>query len=148
MKRRTLLRRTMIGRTMHLRTLPGGPMLRRPMLATVVFLLACAVTNAVSQAGAASPAIAPVNPDVSPEARALLKYLYSISGHYTLSGQHNYPYHIARWTDRAYDLTGKYPAVFGQDFGFQGDDDKDSTEARPFLIEEIKHSTGTARCPR
>jgi mannan endo-1,4-beta-mannosidase len=55
-----------------------------------------------------------------------------------LTGQHNYPLTIARWTDRAYDLTGKYPAVYGQDFGFQGGEDKDSTLARPALIEEAK----------
>jgi len=79
---------------------------------------------------------APVNPAASPEARALLNYLYSISGHYILTGQHNYPNTIANWTDRAYDLTGKYPAVFGQDFGFQGGADKDSTLARPALVEE------------
>ncbi len=58
----------------------------------------------------------PVNPQASPEARALLT--------------------IANWTDRAYDLTGKYPADFGQDFGFQGGADKDSTLARPALVEE------------
>lgn len=81
---------------------------------------------------------APVNPNASPEARALLGYLYSISGRYTLAGQHNYPNHIARWTDRAYDLTGKYPALFGQDFGFEGGADKDSTLARPALVEEAK----------
>ena len=79
---------------------------------------------------------APVNPHASPEARALLNFLYSISGHYTLAGQHNYPNTIAQWTDRAYDFTGKYPAVFGQDFGFQGGDDKDSTRARPAVVEE------------
>lgn len=79
---------------------------------------------------------APVNPHASPEARALLGYLYSISGHYILTGQHNYPNTIANWTDRAYDLTGKYPAVFGQDFGFQGGADKDSTLARPALVAE------------
>ena len=78
----------------------------------------------------------PVNPHASPEARALLGYLYSISGHYILTGQHNYPNTIANWTDRAYDFTGKYPAVFGQDFGFQGGADKDSTLARPALVEE------------
>jgi mannan endo-1,4-beta-mannosidase len=78
----------------------------------------------------------PVNPHASPEARALLAYLYSISGHYVLTGQHNYPNTIANWTDRAYDLTGKYPAVYGQDFGFQGGADKDSTLARPALVEE------------
>jgi mannan endo-1,4-beta-mannosidase len=81
---------------------------------------------------------APVNPNASPEARALLKYIYSISGKYTLTGQHNYPNHIARWTDRTYDLTGKYPAVYGQDFGFQGEEDKDTVLARPALIEEAK----------
>lgn len=78
----------------------------------------------------------PVNPHASPEARALLEYLYSISGHYTLTGQHNYPNTIANWTNRAYDFTGKYPAVYGQDFGFQGGDDKDSTLARPALVGE------------
>jgi mannan endo-1,4-beta-mannosidase len=78
----------------------------------------------------------PVNPHVSPEARALLTYLYSISGHYILTGQHNYPNTIANWTDRAYDFTGKYPAVYGQDFGFQGGADKDSTLARPALVAE------------
>jgi len=105
--------------------------------AVIVLFLVCAVTAAIAQTNASSPAIAPVNPNASPEARALLKYLYSISGRYTLSGQHNYPNTIARWTDRTYDLTGKYPAVFGQDFGFQGGDDKDSVEARPALIEEV-----------
>jgi mannan endo-1,4-beta-mannosidase len=80
----------------------------------------------------------PVNPHASPEARALLKYLYSISGHYTLAGQHNYPNTSARWTDRAYDLTGKYPALFGQDFGFEAGADKDSILARPELVEEAE----------
>jgi mannan endo-1,4-beta-mannosidase len=84
------------------------------------------------------PGAGPVNPHASPGARALLKYFYSISGKYTLAGQHNYPYHIARWTDRVYDLTGKYPALFGQDFGFSGGEDKDSTVARPELIAEAK----------
>ena len=76
------------------------------------------------------------NPHASPEARALLSYLYSISGHYILTGQHNFPNTIATWTDRAYDFTGKYPAVFGQDFGFQGGADKDSILARPAVVEE------------
>ena len=68
----------------------------------------------------------------------MLKYLYSISGKYTLTGQHNFPNMIARYTDRAYDLTGKYPALYGQDFGFSGGEDKDSIEARPALIEEVE----------
>ncbi len=94
----------------------------------LLLLLLCRAPLAQAQA--------PVNPHASPEARALLNYLYSISGHYILTGQHNYPNTIANWTDRAYDLTGKYPAVYGQDFGFQGGADKDSTLARPALVAE------------
>ncbi|MGC2546239.1 MAG: glycosyl hydrolase, partial [Silvibacterium sp.] len=81
---------------------------------------------------------APVNPHASPEARALLQYLDSISGRFTLTGQHNFPNDASRWTDRAYDLTGRYPTLFGQDFGFSGGDDKDSVESRPAMIAEVK----------
>ncbi len=97
--------------------------------AAAAMLLFCQVPMAAQE---------PVNPHASPEARALLKYLYSISGHYTLAGQHNYPNTSARWTDRAYDLTGKYPALFGQDFGFEAGADKDSILGRPELVEEAE----------
>ena len=80
----------------------------------------------------------PVNPHATPEARALLRLLDSISGQYTMTGQHNFPNDVSRWTDRAYDLTGKYPALFGQDFGFSAGDDKDSIESRPAMIAEVK----------
>ncbi len=90
----------------------------------------------VSRAPLGAQTPSPVNPHASPEARALLTYLYSISGHYILTGQHNFPNTIANWTDRAYDFTGRYPAVYGQDFGFQGGSDKDSIVARPALVEE------------
>jgi len=102
-----------------------------------VFSVLLITLPSAGQQHSAIPA-APVNPHASPEARALLKYFYSISGHYILSGQHNYPNHIARWTDRVYDLTGKYPALFGEDFGFSGGEDKDSVEARPALIAEVE----------
>lgn len=38
----------------------------------------------------------------------------------------------------AYDLTAKYPGLFGGDFGFSGGEDKDSTLSRPAMIEEVK----------
>ncbi len=98
-------------------------------LAAAALLLFCALPTRAQE---------PVNPHASPEARALLRYLYSISGRYTLAGQHNYANHIARWTDRAYDLTGKYPALFGQDFGFEAGADKDSILGRPELIAEVE----------
>jgi len=84
------------------------------------------------------PSAAPVNPDATPEARELLKRIDAISGHYTLTGQHNFPNHLSRWSDRIYDLTGKFPAIFGSDFGFAGGDDKDSVLGRPGMIEEAK----------
>ncbi|HEU5352311.1 MAG TPA: glycosyl hydrolase [Terracidiphilus sp.] len=80
----------------------------------------------------------PVNPDASPEARALLAYIDSISGKAIVSGEHNYPNDGSRWTDRAYDLTGKYPGLFGEDFGFSAGDDKDSVLSRPATVQEIK----------
>jgi mannan endo-1,4-beta-mannosidase len=98
-------------------------------LATAVILLLCTLPIRAQE---------PVNPHASPEARALLLYLYSISGRYTLAGQHNFPNHIARWTDRVYDLTARYPALFGQDFGFEAGADKDSILARPELIAEAE----------
>lgn len=102
------------------------------IVAAACVLLLCGL----SSEGQTAPA--PVNPHATPEARALLGYIDSISGHSTLSGQHNYPNAGSRWSDRAYDLTGKYPALFGEDFGFSGGDDKDSVEVRPATVAEVK----------
>jgi len=81
---------------------------------------------------------APVNPHATPEARALLKYIASISGQGIITGQHNYPNVGSRYTDLAYDLTGKYPGLFGEDFGFSAGDDKDSVLSRPATVEEVE----------
>ena len=93
---------------------------------------------ALGVGGWAQTAPEPVNPHATPEARALLAYLYSISGKGTITGQHNYPNTGARWTDMAFDLTGKYPGLFGQDFGFSAGEDKDSVLSRPAMIEEVE----------
>ena len=63
----------------------------------------------------------PVTPDASPEARALLHMLYQISGKHTLSGQHNDSGHPGANTDVAAQITGKSPAVYGEDWGFGAD---------------------------
>src|SRR3984885_6460801 len=110
---------------------------------SVVLCLAVASTLILAKAQTAAtplaaPHAAPVNPDATAEARALLKQIDQISGHFTLTGQHNFPNHVSRWSDRIYDLTGKFPAIFGQDFGFSGGEDKDSVEGRPSMIEEVK----------
>ncbi|MBB5057956.1 beta-mannanase [Granulicella aggregans] len=90
-----------------------------------------------SNAQSIRPNAAPVNPDATPAARALLQEIDSVSGHATLSGQHNFPNTVSRYSDRIYELTGHYPAVFGQDFGFSGGEDKDSTLGRPAMIQEV-----------
>jgi mannan endo-1,4-beta-mannosidase len=79
-----------------------------------------------------------VNPHATPEARALLALLNSISGKGIVTGQHNYPADGSKWTDRAYDITGKYPGLYGEDFGFADANDKDAALARPAIVEEIK----------
>ena len=60
----------------------------------------------------------PVNPSATAEARQLLSFLYSISGQYTLSGQHNFASDLARYDDEVYEMTGKRPIVWGSDFSF------------------------------
>jgi mannan endo-1,4-beta-mannosidase len=97
-----------------------------------------AFVTALGCAGWAQTVPEPVNPSATPEARALLAYFYSISGKATIAGQHNYPNVGVRWTDMAYDLTGKYPGLFGGDFGFSGGEDKDSTLSRPAMIAEAE----------
>jgi mannan endo-1,4-beta-mannosidase len=85
-----------------------------------------------------NPDPVPVNPHATPEARALLKYLASISGQGIVTGQHNYPNTGAHYTELAYSITGKYPGLFGQDFGFSGGDDKDSVLSRQAMILEAE----------
>lgn len=63
---------------------------------------------------------APVDPNASPEARRLLDYLYSVNGKYILSGQHNLNQNMDRCSDSAKAMTGKYPAVWGTDFIWNG----------------------------
>ena len=102
-----------------------------------LFLAAVVFTCTTCAATAQTPDAQPVNPDATPATRALLHDLDTISGHATIGGQHNYPNTVSRYSDRVYDLTGEYPGIFGQDFGFSGADDKDSTLGRPSMIEEV-----------
>jgi mannan endo-1,4-beta-mannosidase len=108
------------------------------VVAGFAWLLLLLVPIGVAQVAPAAAGPAPVNPHASPEARALLEYLDSISGRYTITGQHNFPNESSRWTDRTYDVTGKYPGLFGADFGFSAGDDKDSIEGRPAMIAEVE----------
>lgn len=88
---------------------------------------------------------APVNPDATPAARELLTKLYELSGHQILSGQHNTPRERSSYSDQAELLTGSYPAVWGQDFGFARDGDMDGVEYRPAVVAEARrqHAQGS-----
>ena len=79
-------------------------------------LAVLAVLVAVGPPPAAQPS-EPVNPDASPEARALLAYLSENGREHTLSGQHNYNGGMGQFTSRAYDITG---VVWGTDFIWNG----------------------------
>ncbi len=87
----------------------------------------------------------PVNQQATPQARALLDLVYSVSGTRTLSGQHNAPQQISRYSDIAEQLTGHAPAVWGQDFGFSADGDLDGVNFRPAVIAEAQrqHAAGS-----
>ncbi len=65
--------------------------------------------------------IKPVNPKISPEALELLKLIHSISGQYTLTGQHNFSNTKDRNSQFAASYIGKTPVVFSTDMGFAPD---------------------------
>ncbi len=76
-------------------------------LALLAMLMAC---------NPAAQEIEPVNKNATPEAIALLEYLYSISGKKIISGHHNYSSDMNQWHKYVENLTGKSPAIWGSDF--------------------------------
>jgi len=80
----------------------------------------------------------PVNPSATPEARALLRKLCALSGNGVLTGHHNFSNQLSQSSDKVFEMTGKYPAVWGSDFGFLDGEDKDSILHRDRMIEEAK----------
>jgi mannan endo-1,4-beta-mannosidase len=109
--------------------------MRKLLTASLILIGAAALAYAEDRPGYNCE---PVNANATPEARALLKTLCVVSGKGTLSGQHNFPNHRDLDTERAHSLTGKYPAIWGSDFGFTGGEDKDSILHRDLMIAEAK----------
>lgn len=123
----------------------AGRATRRPARRTLgrsVLVKAAAAALAVilaAHAALADPApgqAVPVTPNASPEARALLQFLYDISGKYTLTGQHNNPNTKSRNSDFASRYLGKTPIIFGSDWGHAKAGDSDSYLARPDIVQE------------
>src|SRR5688572_19846132 len=65
----------------------------------------------------------PVNKNASPEAERLLAYLYDIYEDHTLAGQHNYNHEMNRYTNKAQEIGGRLPALWGTDFIWSGAQD-------------------------
>jgi mannan endo-1,4-beta-mannosidase len=86
----------------------------------------------------------PITPSPTPEAVDLLNYLYSISGKYTLTGQHCNPLVGSSRLAGVEKLTGSYPAVFGQDFGFSAAGTWDGINFRQQIVDEAirRHNEG------
>jgi len=86
----------------------------------------------------------PITPNPSPEAVDLLNYLYSISGKQTLTGQHCNPLVGSTRLAGVEKLTGYYPAVFGQDFGFSAAGTWDGINFRQQIVDEAirRHNEG------
>jgi len=110
--------------------------MKKPRLGLSV-LMGLLSINILALDGAPS-AVQPVTPGASPEAVELLKFLYAISGHQTLSGQHNFPADKDKHTAAAAKVWGKIPAIFGKDWGFAREGDKDSAYVRNDIVEELK----------
>jgi len=108
--------------------------------------LTCTLLAGLSLATAclAEPAAKPVTPNASPEAVQLLQYLYDISGKQTLIGQHAAPLVGRSQLGRVYHATNRYPAIFGQDFGFSAPGTWDGINFRQQLVDEAirRHEQG------
>ena len=98
----------------------------------------------VAQVHGIAAATPPVNPEATPEAVQLLDYLYGIRGTGTLAGQHNKPFAGSDWLDAARHVTRKYPALFGQDFGFSPSHTEDGINYRQQTVKQVikRHGQG------
>lgn len=88
--------------------------------------------------------IRPVTPDPSPEAVQLLEYIYSISGKQIMAGQHCAPLVGSSRLSVVHRMTKKYPAVFGQDFGFSYPGYWDGINYRQNIVDDAirRHDEG------
>ena len=86
----------------------------------------------------------PITLNASQEAVQLLEYLYSISGKHTLTGQHCIPLSGSTRLAGVEKLTGLYPVIFGQDFGFSAAGTWDGINFRQQIVDEAirRHNDG------
>ena len=76
------------------------------------------LTNPVWAAEATPSAAGPVNPNASPEAKMVLKFIHDNFGKKIMTAQHG----GQRRVDYVFETTGKYPAIWGTDLIFKRND--------------------------
>jgi mannan endo-1,4-beta-mannosidase len=114
----------------------------RPPMRKLPFIVA-ALCLAVSPVRAAAPS-RPVTPNPSPEALRLYQYLQSVSGKQTLVGQHCAPLIDSTRLVVVKRMMKHYPALFGQDFGFDAGGMWDGINFRQRIVDEAirRHEEG------
>ncbi len=97
---------------------------------------------AASVSGADAPRLC--TPGASAEAVGLYQFLQDVSGKHTLTGQHSVPLLGSTRLPGAYKATGRYPAVFSQDFGFSEPGTWDGINFRQQIVDEAirRHEEG------
>lgn len=100
------------------------------------FILFLLIT--VSAPSAAQP-FKCVNKNASAAAQKLLAYLYEIDDFHIIAGQHNYNHEMSRYTNKAQEIGGRFPAIWGTDFIWSGQQDPGQR-----IVEEAieKHRSG------
>lgn len=108
----------------------------------LILSFAIIISGIYSHQGFTAPP--PATPKASKEAKALLRYLYRISGNKILTGQHNAPLNGSNRLAGFHKQTGEYPAVFGQDFGFSEPGSWDGINFRQNIVDEAirRHQQG------
>ncbi|MEK5253241.1 glycosyl hydrolase [Paenibacillus sp. FSL F4-0125] len=83
-------------------------------------------------------AATPVNGNATRKAKDVLNYIYSLSGNYTLSGQHDKPGDVSSTFNNVKNITGKYPGLWGSDLGFASSG-LDTMNNRQGVVNEAKN---------
>lgn len=97
-----------------------------------VFLIALSSSSIVAQANS----IKPVTANPSPEAVSLLQFIANMSGKHTMTGQHCVPLGGSMRLAVVFRQTKHYPALFGQDFGFDSPGTWDGINFRQQIVDE------------
>jgi mannan endo-1,4-beta-mannosidase len=105
-----------------------------------IVALLCGLSARASAAGPARP----VTPNPSPEAVRLYEYLQTLSGKKTLAGQHCAPLVESSRLVVIKRTMNHYPALFGQDFGFDAGGMWDGINFRQRIVDEAirRHEEG------